>query len=156
MVDPDRTGLFTKVKFICEYRYDGLKQNENGLYHVVYAQYAMRYRIGDDPSGDPSLKQINGSHKITILISADGKSDIFMRDQIEEQYYYQDGRNTTFSGFCLTWYDSVVSLNKRDIIEDVEKILEENKIEDIEIQTVPEGVSISLQNIHFIPDSAEI
>ena len=49
-VDPLKKGILTKVKFICEYRYDGIKDFNGRNVHAVYAQYAVRYRQGEDPA----------------------------------------------------------------------------------------------------------
>ena len=62
--DPLKKGIFTKIKFICEYRYDGKKDFNGSKVHAVYAQYAVRYKSGDDPEGDPDLISLSGSHKL--------------------------------------------------------------------------------------------
>ena len=67
-VDPLKKGLFTKVRFLCEYRYDGIKDFNGKSVHAVYAQYAVRYRQGDEPEGDFDLKNVSGSHKGMIYI----------------------------------------------------------------------------------------
>jgi OOP family OmpA-OmpF porin len=58
-VEPLRDGVFTKVKFYCEYVYEGVTSLGSGKYHLITAQYALRYKQGQDPKGDPRLKSID-------------------------------------------------------------------------------------------------
>jgi outer membrane protein OmpA-like peptidoglycan-associated protein len=156
IVDPDNNGRYTRVKFYCEYRYDGLQESKTGLKHLITAQYAMRYKPGDSSMNDPDLKQITGRHMVTILIDDDERSSIFMRDKIDEQYLYFSGRIREHSGFILTWYNDIIGMDRTEIAERTITEIKSSEVADVEIIEKTEGIALSIQNLHFVPDSAEI
>ncbi len=155
VVDPRNDGVFTRIRFLCEYQYLGEKTEGDTTAHLFRAQYATRYRPGDDPYGDPGLKSVSGKHVIDITYYED-RGSFFMRDTIDEQYQYADGTLLTFQGFILTWINDVVPLERENIVKKITEELQENAIPDVEVTETAEGVMISLQNIHFVPDKAEI
>ena len=156
IVDPDNSGRYTKVRFYCEYRYDGLQQTKTGAKHVITAQYAMRYRQGDSAVNDPGLKQIAGRHIISITIDDADRSSIFIRDKLDEQYTYLNGRVLTHSGFILTWYNDIVGMERSAVAEKAEEVLFNSAVEDVYVVENAEGVALRINNLHFVPDSPEI
>lgn len=151
---------YTRVPLYIEYRYQGEKGGEENPYHSITAQYAIRYREGDDSNGDRNLSRATGSHKLEIRVPVYEPENIFMRDIVEEQYMMRDGTNYTYSGVILTWFDSPVDYDKRSVIEriteEVKEKLEDEEEDVILVTEVEEGLMLSLPNIHFVPDSAEI
>ncbi len=156
IVDPDNSGSYTKVRFYCQYRYDGLKQTKTGLKHFITAQYAMRYKAGDSFINDPELKEISGIHRVSIVIDDSDYSSIFMRDKLDEKYVYFDGRVLEHSGFILTWYNDIIGMDRGVVAEEASTAIEDLDIEDIDVVEREEGVAISIQNLHFVPDSPRI
>ena len=156
-VDPLKKGIYTRVHFICEYRYDGIKDFNGRKVHAVYAQYAVRYRSGDDPAGDFDLKNISGSHKVMIYIDDPDAGPFFIQDNIDEVYTYT-GTDISFKGFSHTWYKPVPRMDRTALKEDIEKAvsgsgnkeLEENII----IEKREEGLSLTINKLHFRPDQA--
>lgn len=133
MVRAREGDRYTRVPIYIEYRYDGEKGSGPDAYHSLYAQYAVRYR-GEDPKGDPSLGQVSGSHKVDIRIPVEDPARIFMRDLVEEQYLLRNGTQITYSGVILTWFDSPVDYDRREIIrrvaEEAEERLDEDDLEE--------------------------
>jgi outer membrane protein OmpA-like peptidoglycan-associated protein len=156
IVDPDREEKYTRVRFYCEYIYEGLIEYQGQMVHSIKAQYAMRYKQGDDPDGDKRLTRISGKHVVNILISSDSSSPLFMRDQMEEQYLYEDKRTLELSGFIITWFNDVVLLDKTNLVKTVIDDLDKSHIPDIQVEERPEGVNLTLQKIHFVTNEAQI
>ena len=156
IVDPRNNGRYTEVRFYCEYRYDGVQSTSTGLKHVISAQYAMRYKPGDSGRFDPDLKQISGKHAAVILIDAEDRSSIFIRDTVDEQYIYSDGGNLEHSGFILTWYNDIVGFDRAETAEKTEQRIKDSGVDDVELVQKDEGIGLSIQNLHFKPDSPEI
>jgi outer membrane protein OmpA-like peptidoglycan-associated protein len=155
-VDPDNSGDYTYVRFYCEYLYEGLKNTSSGKKHIITCRYAMRYKPGDSKVNDPSLKQINGSHLVTIMIDDEDRSSIFIRDQLDEQYLYFSGRKLEHSGFILTWYNDVTGMDRVKVAKKTATEIASAEIEDVDVLEKAEGVALSIRNLHFVPDSAEI
>ena len=156
VVDPNWTGEYTRIGILAAYRYDGREQYQGREVHRITAQYATRYRQGDDPAGDPELAQVSGSHISTILIDADTRTPVLIRDQIEEQYRYSDGRSIGFRGFALTFYSTPIALDRPGLVAQIERRLEESEVEDIEVTEDDEGVRLSLRDIRFVANEATI
>ena len=156
-VDPLKKGIFTKIRFICEYRYDGLKDFNGRQVHAVYAQYAVRYRQGDDPSGDFDLKNVSGSHKVMIYIDDPDAGPFFIQDNIDEIYTYS-GSNIAFKGFSHTWYKPVPRLDRTALKDDIEKAVSgsgnKELSDNITVEKREEGVALTLRELHFQPDQA--
>ncbi len=176
---------YTRVPLYIEYRYLGEKGSGDASYHSLTAQYALRYRQGDDPNGDPGVNRISGSHKLDIRIPVNFPEKIFMRDTVEEQYLMTDGTEYTYSGIILTWFDTPVDYDRREVIrriveEDSEYprnhpekdnplgpgeqpggegvLIPEEGLEEggVVITESEEGLMLSLPDIHFIADSPRI
>jgi len=160
MIRAEDGAPYTRVPLYIEYRYEGERGGEENPYHAITAQYAIRYREGDDPQGDQNLSRATGSHKLEIRVPVYEPEKIFMRDIVEEQYMMRDGNSITYSGVILTWFDTPVDYDKRTVIDRIteevrDKLLDEE--DDVIVVTeVQEGLMLSLPNIHFAPDSAEI
>ncbi|MBN1523633.1 MAG: OmpA family protein [Spirochaetales bacterium] len=156
VVEPKRDGVYTRVKFYCDYTYKG-EGNLNGVpCDIIQAQYAMRYKRGQDVYGDPNLSDISGKHMVTIYYDADRMRPLFSRDSVEETYTFADGSVETYKGFILTFYDMITTLPHTEVVKKLEDELEEKKIEDVVIEKRDEGVAITLNKIHFLPDQAVI
>ncbi len=156
IVDPLNNGKLTAVIFYCEYSYAGIQNTSLGEKHIINAQYAMRYKKGDSNLSDENLKQISGRHLVTIMIDTRDSSSIFIRDMLDEQYQYTDGTRLEHSGFILTWYNDVVGMDREEVVRNVSELIAEHDLKDVEVTEKQEGISISLQDIHFVPDSPEI
>lgn len=156
LVDPLWSGTYTRVDFYAGYRYEGISEYYGTRVHSIRAQYALRYRQGDDPDGDPALRAISGSHRASILIAVETGSIVLIRDRIDETYRFSDRESLRLEGFALTFVDSPVPLDRARIAERLNRDLEEERIPDVEIERVEEGVRLRLQNINFEADRAVI
>ena len=156
-VDPLRKNLFTKIKFLCEYTYTGITQYKGIDVHAISAQYAMRYIKGEDPDGDKDLEKVSGSRKVTIYLTVKDSLPYFIQDNIDDVYTYPS-LAVSIKGFSHTWYTDVVPM-KRDVVkkEVIESIIK-SKLDDkdFEVKEKAEGISLTTNNIHFVPDSAEL
>lgn len=146
----------TEVKFYCEYRYKGEGTYLERPVYVITAQYATRYSRGQDPDGDPEVAEASGKHLLTIYVDMRGEGWMFIRDQVDEQYRFIDGSTREIEGFYLTWYEGASARNIDEDVESLETELAKDGVQDITVAETGEGVSISLQKIHFQPDRAEV
>ncbi|MFW5786510.1 MAG: OmpA family protein [bacterium] len=156
LVDPLWKGTYTRVDFYSGYHYDGVTEYYGRKVHSITAQYAIRYNPGDDPDGDRDLRRITGSHTASILIDVETDSIVLIRDRIDETYTFSNRETLRFDGFALTFVDTPVPMNRTRIAERLQQDLERERIEDVEVQSVEEGVQLRIGNINFEPDRAVI
>ena len=156
VVEPFRDGVFTRVRFYCEYRHQGRQFRQGKEYEVIRAQYAMRYKQGEDPYGDQRIKRISGKHVVTIYYDPEQRRPTFMSDQTEERYELEEGQSIGFKGFILTWFDMIDMMDRSEMAEKVRQELEEAGVEDVDVEERAEGVALTLNKIHFVADQAVV
>lgn len=160
VVDPLRDGKYTHVKFFSEYHYLGKKKKNGRDYDVITAQYAMRYKQGDDPAGDERIKSITGKHVVTLYYDSSGEKMSFMSDRMEESYRFcgscDNDKSVTFKGFILTWFDSIALMNRSSLAEKITKTFKEKNLKNITVEKRKEGVALTINKIHFVADRAVV
>ena len=155
VLKPVRDMMPTRVPFLCEFEYAGPGDLNGAPVEVITAQYAVRYRAGEDPLGDPNLTRISGKHVVTIFLNqADGR--IFMRDMVDEVYDFAGGRQLVTQGFILTWYGGGLPGERKALTEEIEEEIAKSGAGDITVEETGIGVSINLDVIRFEPDRAVI
>jgi outer membrane protein OmpA-like peptidoglycan-associated protein len=154
MVDPLHDGKFSRTKFFAEYRFQGDVMQGGKTVRAITATYAVRYRNGEDPAGDIRLKSVSGIHDVSIQLSVPSGAISFMRDQVDETYAFIDGTSVQLKGFILTWFTATTPLNREETADTIAKKLEESGTKDVVIEQKKEGLSVSLNNIHFVAEQA--
>jgi OmpA-OmpF porin, OOP family len=156
MITPREGSPATEVEFYCEFKYQGEGSYLERPVYIINAQYATRYRRGQDPGGDPELAEATGKHLVTMYIEKGGDGWMFLRDQVDEQYFFIDGSTRQIEGFYLTWYEGAFSRDKSKEADSIREKLAKSGVDDVAVTSTDEGVSISVQNIHFVADQAII
>lgn len=154
VVDPLRSGVYTRVRFYCRYTLLRTVEKADTRLAEVSAQYALRYRHGDDQDGDPSLTEISGTRKAVITFDIDVGRPVFINERVEEQFRYDGGTTIGFKGFVLTWFSDIVRLDRTEVVKQVADDLKEQGVEEVEVAAAEEGVQLRVNNIHFVPDQA--
>jgi outer membrane protein OmpA-like peptidoglycan-associated protein len=137
------------MPFTAEYEYRGIENYRNIQVHRIYATYASSYQ--NRTSEPDSFTQVRGSHKVDILIRVDDGLPVFMRDDLDEIYTIADGSTIQFKGFTLTFGEGIVPMDRVEVIASLETSLPPA----IDLETVPEGIRLTVKDIRFSPDSAE-
>ena len=156
VVVPRETGEPTRIEFYCEFKYKDRGVYLNRDVHIITAQYATRYKRGQDPDGDDTLSEATGKHLITIYLDAAATGWMFIRDQVDEQFRFTDGVTRELEGFYLTWYEGEAVSSRSADSRIVEESLRAGDVENFEVKETEEGVALSIQNIHFVPDQAVV
>ena len=149
----------------CGYTFEGEDYYEGRLVYVINAQYAVRYRSGQSPAADSFLRALSGKHVVTLLIDAETREFILMRDNMEEEYQYRDSTSRSEKGFLLTFYKGIELLDRPALAEDVQKSLADSlkdsfeergeSLEDqVSVEEREEGLALNLKNLHFVADQA--
>lgn len=98
-VDPMNKGIVTKMPMQVEYTFISTEQYHGETVYRLSAQWATRYgKTYIDFGGDKELKEAQGSHKASILVSAASGAAILVHDIVDETFVYADGNRVTFKG----------------------------------------------------------
>ena len=151
-----QNGTKTVVPIYCEYVYDGPGKYNGIDVHNIRAKYAVRYNRGDDPDGNEELKNISGTHDVAIIIEAETGRPILIRDNMREFHSFTNGGTLEKTGFILTFFKGIKGMKKAVLADKLSDELDEDLLKDVEITESEEGLSISLKQLHFVPDQAII
>ncbi len=123
VVEPFRDGKYTRVRIYAGYEYQGPVVRDGRNLQLVTARYALRYKGGDDPLGDPRIRSISGSHSAKIYFDEGARRPVFVETLVDETYALEGGKSVGFKGFILTWYEGIAVMDRGLIVEDVKKAL---------------------------------
>lgn len=145
------------------YRYRGVDTYQGDTVHVFDGGYRLRYprEIPDElaplvaatglPVDSPHVSRAEGSHRLTVLVSADGSRVLLVRDVFTSVFTLTDGTELREEGFSLMFWRTSAP------VDDVAQIEEEvEAIPETTVDRVEEGVRITLGNLRFQPDSAQM
>ncbi len=108
VVDPRNSGIPTRTRILVEYEYKGEEAYKGIPVRRIFAKFAVRYRAGQDPRGDPGLQEAQGTHEADILVRADSGRPVILRDRLDESFRFSDGRVLRHKGFTLTFFDAAI------------------------------------------------
>ena len=156
VVEPFRDKVFTRVRIYSDYRFKGIEQREGREVAVITAQFAVRYKAGDDPYGDERIKGISGKHMVTISYDPAAGRPIFMSDQVEEQFTLADGKSVAFKGFILTWFEGIEPMDRDSLAQQVAEGLRRGGAGDVEVAEGERGVTLTVNSIRFVAEQATV
>lgn len=153
-----RRDTVTVFPVYCEYVYESTGVYNGESVHNIRAKYAVRYNQGDDYEGDDTLKNISGTHDVTIIISAETGEPVLIRDNMSELHTYTNGGSLEKRGFILTFFKGVSGLNRAQMAQSFEDQMKEELgeeiLNDVDVEGSEEGLKLTLKNLHFVPDQA--
>lgn len=147
------------VPFTAVYSYEGEEKEGGKTYSIITAEYTISYRSPVKPSASlmPHLPTATSGHSKQRIRWDDEKGKI---SSYSEEFSI---KIMTFSGSILTFEGtaqakteevkkSATEENEKNLSSEIEKL----GIEDVEVKQKEEGLSISIENISFEPDSSRL
>ncbi|HPO50508.1 MAG TPA: OmpA family protein, partial [Spirochaetota bacterium] len=138
---------------------------------IVYAKYCgksdlygIKYDLFEINCGyktfyDKDVSKAAGLHKIRLYFDKEAGSPVFMDDHFTEEFLLSDGKKIKKSGFYLFFYKPIIKMDKDKIISDMtgDLVVENNEFyKDLDFRKKEEGISITINNLRFKPDSTEL
>lgn len=171
VVCPQQGKNPTRIPVLAEYQYIGKKKYNGTDTHYVRAVFALRYH-GEDHLGDADMLRSEGSRTADIYLD-DRNRPLFIREKIDETFFYKGAESIRQRGFLLHFYDygqhtvynggSVPTTALLDHSKNPVKPENSNKerIKDkgdgiFNVQETPRGILLNLKNLHFVADKAEL
>ncbi|MDR0527144.1 MAG: OmpA family protein [Spirochaetaceae bacterium] len=162
------------VPFNATNTFIGERQWKNKKYKAIQIQYSL-YKNNDGfenephtyilprnqkpnslPESKPSIKRITGkSEQIIYWDEAIGQIAA-AEDKYELNFELSNGEKWTFRGTAVAEILEAQTMDKKEALRDVTEAIKALKLEDVRVEAVEEGISISMDNIQFAPDSAEL
>ncbi|HBD95266.1 MAG: hypothetical protein A2015_16260 [Spirochaetes bacterium GWF1_31_7] len=139
----EKMSIDIPINFNAQYKGDSNLNGEN------YSLFEQSFFIDYKP--DEINKDFKGRHIVKMFFDNTTGRPIYMDDRFEDQIQSDDGDIIQYKGFYLYFYNRIQSLQKKTIVPTI-KI----KTEDGFVNESEKGISITLNNLHFLPDSTEI
>ncbi len=111
------TGKITRIPILIEYRYAGEGQYLGVPVIQVKTQYAMRYKTGLDPQGDPTLARADGTHIGVISYDKVTRRVLFIRETAQELFTSTSGGTVGNDGILLTFFEGVPELGTTQVVQ---------------------------------------
>lgn len=148
------------VPFEVEYQYIGYKDINGKLYRHITAHYNLNYSVPDE-----LLQHYTMQIDIPVKTLGTSKQNLYWDEEKGNLFCYDETfeiKLILYSGIVLDFKGSahakVIEIKKNDTTteDELKKNIENLNLENTEVKKTEEGLTISLEKILFLPDSAEL
>ena len=139
-----------------DYRYHGRTEIDGTGLHHIEIRYAVFHR---PPPGSPEaevFRLLTAEHHQNLYWDVAAGRAVFYDEQFSVFLQTVDGQRLEYSGSADGRVVGAPPLDRNGLTQNIEAAIEDSGIEDAAVRQNEAGVVISLENIRFAPDSAEI
>ena len=141
-----------KIPFNAFYEYVGEREWKN----VSYPAFTVTYNIESRPEPVPGKiypVRISGTYKQLVFWNRELGQTIACEEQFRVTFDVSDGRRIEFRGKAQAEFVDSDEMDKEKIVTEIKEELERQDIKNVEVKVVNDGISLSLEDIKFYPDS---
>lgn len=120
-----------------------------------YDFFEISYQYGQMISSG-NIHKARGFHNLKLYFDQSKMQPVYMEDHFVEEFELNNGDKIKRDGFILYFYKFIVPMNKKLVINDIKKEIDKEILKDIEIKENEEGISITINNLKFKPNSTEL
>ena len=143
------------IPFMANYTYADTKEVDGRLLHVINVEYSIFYDI-PVPKGAPStypVASMGYSYQTIYWDNELGTIDSY-EDEFRIILEMQNGDKFEFRGTSRAEYTERLSVANDETLEKLQEQLKNLDIEDTTVTKDDIGITLSIENIQFMPDSA--
>jgi outer membrane protein OmpA-like peptidoglycan-associated protein len=159
-MDPLSKGKTTRVPIYVEYTYLRDEVFGGQEVYVLSARWATRYGYSEvDPNGDPDLLRANGSNNATMYIRKADCAALVIRDSVDELYEFSDGSKVAFKGTISLFTEYPPAIDRTKLLPAINRVVGTSGgagESSVKIKETAGGIMLTLENLHFKPDSAQL
>lgn len=159
-MDPLSKGKPTRVPIYVEYTYLRDEVFGGQEVYVLSARWATRYGYSEvDPNGDPDLLRANGSNNATMYIRKADCAALVIRDSVDELYEFSDGSKVAFKGTISLFTEYPPAIDRTRLLPAINRVVGTSGgagESSVKIKETAGGIMLTLENLHFKPDSAQL
>lgn len=148
------------VPFEVQYTYVGTVQKDGKMQDLITAEYQLYYEL----PLELIVQNTEQTSFFPIRTLGTSKQNLYWDRELGNLSSYDESftirliiNNGDIYDFVGTAYAKVTALknfNRKKTAEEVQKKLDDLKLENVVVKETDEGITISLEDIHFLPDSA--
>lgn len=159
-MDPLSKGRPTRAPIYVEYTYLRDEVFGGQEVYVLSARWATRYgRSEFDHNGDPDLLRANGSNNATMYIRKADCAALVIRDSVDELYEFSDGNKVAFKGTISMFAEYPPAIDRTKLLPAINRVVGTAGgagESSVKIKETAGGIMLTLENLHFKPDSAQL
>ena len=144
-----------KIPFTANYQFIG----EQPWKEKYYPAFSVNYRVENRPPavrGRLWPRRISGLFNQKVYWDRTIGQAIAYEETFRLLFEMSDGRTIEFRGTAQAEFIEAEDLNREQLAEEITEEIKRLAIPDVNVRKVDEGVSISLEDIGFYPDSADM
>lgn len=158
-LDPLNEGKTLLLPFTAVYEYKGIEDYKGIAVHRIEASYKSDIEFstvnsisGTENTGSngANLTKLTGNHNVTILISVKNGMMLLSRDNLDETFSWNNGKNVRFKGFTLCFTQEIIPFDGKKIKKEIENTA------GLDMESVDAGLRLSIRDLQFVSDSADI
>ncbi|MDR2793618.1 MAG: OmpA family protein [Treponema sp.] len=143
------------IPFTAHYTYLGEKEWKDKKYPAFFVSYRIFLEPEAVDSGLYPIR-ITGASDQLVYWNRDIGHEIAYNENFRIIFELSDGKTIEFRGTAEAEIVEAQEMDKESIADQIGKDIAEMGIKDARVTIVDDGISISLENIQFQPDSAEL
>jgi outer membrane protein OmpA-like peptidoglycan-associated protein len=144
-----------RIPFTANYTYLGEREWKGSIYPAI----AVKYRVQNDSPevrGQLWPRRIRGSSEQIIFWDRELGQPRSYREQFSMIFELAGGRIIEYRGEAEAEILEAEILDKERLAAEVAEAIEELEVKDVSVRIDDKGVTISLEDIQFLPDSARL
>ncbi len=144
-----------EIPITVNYQYIGKEEKDGRVFDLITIDYNVYFRAGNRyPRLTSYPVRITGVSEQLLYWDSEYGRPYAYEEQFEFLFILSNGATVEYRGAAEALVIQSESFNRAEVAEDISNTLKEADIQDVEVRIVDEGVTISLENIQFLPDSA--
>jgi outer membrane protein OmpA-like peptidoglycan-associated protein len=153
-----KTGIYVNdkdevqlVKIPIEMKYMG----KGDLFGNKYDYFEVRYNYGSIETGG-NIKKAGGLHNLRLYFDSLKGCPVFIVDHFREEFELENGDKMIRDGFYDYFYNDITPMDRTKLIVDLTSDVDKKLLTDLTFKNKKEGVSITVNNLKFKPNSIEL
>lgn len=129
---------------------------EGQKYFRIKAKWVPFYILPEKDAKRSNIARLSGVSTMDLLW--DNRSGAPKRSRISEelQYRFTDGTALLSTMITEESFNTVTEIVRASIVSQLQEQIKEQKVENVEVKQTEQGIVLSIENIGFKPDSAEL
>jgi len=141
------------------YNYIGDETLDGRRVALINIEYNFFQAVGRQNMSEPADNydrvpaKIAGSSEQLYYWDKENGRPLYYEEEFDFIFYLTSGEYVEYVGSANGLFVESPDLNRERVVEEIERAIEENSIEGASVKSEEEGVTITLENIQFLPDS---
>lgn len=146
---PESSGEVLILPVTVQYRYDGTVLFYGKSVHQVTGYISL---AGAVPA-QGKVEQVDGTYNLSIVYALDTNLPLFIKNKADETFSFGDGGTISRRGFINHWLN-YPSTDEHKVAEQLRDQILTSGIENVDLVTTDEGLTLRLNAVGFKPDEA--